>query len=562
MSEFMRIPLFVLLLAALFAPAVQGRALTDEQWREDIDAAVAHILENHPRPFATGSRETFESLHAALLRDVPGLADRDVALRLAALVAVIEDGHTRLALPRGLPRLAHNPAHHRDDPAHPALLFGSLPFRFYRFEEGLYIVETIAGYEPYLGARVLAFGSSDVDAALAAVEPILYAENEHGARLLAADRLSLPDVLMHFGLVEDSGPVSLVLQRPGQEPETLRVPPYEDAENPEPVGPRYDEVPFARQYPDRKRWHAQVPGKKAWYVQLDEIEMFPDTPTADFFAEALDQARRHRADRLLLDLRSNTGGSGSFNAAIVNALARSEYNAYGRLFVLTGRETFSAASMLMVALEEYVNAIFVGEPSGARPTTYGDPRRLRLPHSGLTLRTSTLVWPSSFAGDFREFIETHVDAPPTAADFFAGRDPAIEAVLAYEPPRGPVAQMVELFEKDKLQSGLIRFFTWLRSPVDGSHAGAVDDLIVQGHRYLDDGQQTKGRFMMSMARDYYPANAAARVGLGRAMELGGDAESARERYREALELAPDFEPARKALARLDAGDEPEADVRR
>ncbi|NNL87519.1 MAG: tetratricopeptide repeat protein [Marinicaulis sp.] len=177
-----------------------------------------------------------------------------------------------------------------------------------------------------------------------------------------------------------------------------------------------------------------------------------------------------------------------------------------------------------------------------------------MPNSGLTLRVSTLTWPSSFAGDFRPFIETHIDAPPTAADFFAGEDSAIAAALAYVPPDGPAAQMAELFEKEKLQSGLIRFFTWLRSPIDGTHEDAADDLIAYGHDYLDKVELQKGRFMMAMARDYFPTNADARAGLGRAMELNDDPESARERYKEALELDPDHEGAKEGLARLAAQD--------
>ena len=118
---------------------------------------------------------------------------------------------------------------------------------------------------------------------------------------------------------------------------------------------------------DEKKWHMRIPGERAWYIQFDEIELFPEAPISDFMGDALRSARRARAEKVLLDLRRNHGGSSSFNPAIINALAQSEYNEYGRLYVLTGRETFSAASMLMGAFEEYVNAIFVGEPSGARP---------------------------------------------------------------------------------------------------------------------------------------------------------------------------------------------------
>ena len=531
-----------------FAAVAQPRELTDSQWREDITAAVDAIRADHPDPFRALTSEEFDEKTAALIEELPALSDKDIALRLAALVARIEDGHTRLALPRSIPELGFNPAHAVDEPAHEAMTFSSLPFRFFLFEEGLYIVEAIKGFEEAIGAKVLTFGDTPADDAVAAVRPVLYAENDFTVKLYAADRLALTDVLRHFGLIDNAGAITLTLERDGAT-EMLSIAPHAGGEY-EIVKTEYETPPLAMQNSDKKRWYARIPGERALFIKMDEIEMFPETPTADFMAKALREAKRIRAKKILLDLRDNTGGSASFNAAIVNAFAQSEYNDYGRLFVLTGRKTFSAASMLMVAFEEYVNAIFVGEPSGARPTTYGDPRRIKLPNSGLTLRISTLIWPSSFAGDFRPFIETHIDAAPTAVDFFTGNDSAIEAALSYSPPIGPAAQMAELFEKEKLQSGLIRFFTWLRSPIDGSHEEAADDLIAYGHDYLEREELRKGRFMMAMARDYFPTNADARAGLGRAMELNDDPESARERYQEALELDPAHQGAKEGLSRL------------
>lgn len=549
-------PRFIVTLVLCFlftsiSAIAQSRALSDSQWQEDIAMAVNAIRNDHPNPFRGLTSEEYDVEVGRLIDELPTLlTDKDVTLRLAALVALIEDGHTRLSLPRTVPELGFNPAHSKDEPTHESLTFGSLPFRFYLFEEGLFIVEATDGFEDYIGAQVVKLGDTLAEEAVLAVRPVLYAENDYTAKVYAADVLGLIDVLHHFGITQDSNSASLTLDHNGeveiQSFEAVREHEYAIASVQKNVHP------LTRQQRHEKRWFAQVPGEHALYIKMDEIEMFPETPTADFMAEALAEARRLNATRILLDLRENTGGSSSFNAAIVSAFAQSEFNEYGRLYVLTGRTTFSAASMLMVAFEEYVNAIFVGEPSGARPTSYGDPRRLRLPHSGLNLRVSTLVWPSSFAGDFRPFIETHIDAPPTAEDYFSGKDSALSAALAYTPPEGPAAQMAELFEKDKLQSGIIRFFTWLRSPLNESHEGAAVDLIEYGHAYLDDGEFQKGRFMMAMARDYFPANADARAGLGRALELNDDPESARARFHEALELDPDHQGAKDGLARLSA----------
>lgn len=266
--------------------------------------------------------------------------------------------------------------------------------------------------------------------------------------------------------------------------------------------------------------------------------------------DALAQAQRARVQRVIVDLRRNQGGTSSFKAAIINSLSQSAYNDFGETYVLIGRETFSAATMLVNDFEQYTNAILVGEGSAGRPSHYGDPKKLRLPNSGLTLRVSTIYWQSWLAGDFRGFVEPHIDAAPKAADYFAGRDGAIHAALGYTPPRGGIAaQMAELFDKEKLQSGLVRFLGWLNAPASAGHDAAAD-LVARGNRYLDDGALKKGHFMMVMAREYYGAHADAHAGLGRAMELNGDEEAATRGYEDALKLDAGNAVALEGLARL------------
>jgi len=51
---------------------------------------------------------------------------------------------------------------------------------------------------------------------------------------------------------------------------------------------------------------------------------------------------------------------------LLHALLRADkVNRTGRLFVLIGRETFSAAMGLSIELERQTKAIFVGEPTGS-----------------------------------------------------------------------------------------------------------------------------------------------------------------------------------------------------
>ena len=64
----------------------------------------------------------------------------------------------------------------------------------------------------------------------------------------------------------------------------------------------------------------------------------------------------------------------------------------GKLFVLIGRRTFSAAQNLTNELDNYLPVIFVGEPTGENINFMGDNRPVTLPRSGLTFYLSWAWW--------------------------------------------------------------------------------------------------------------------------------------------------------------------------
>lgn len=172
------------------------------------------------------------------------------------------------------------------------------------------------------------------------------------------------------------------------------------------------------------------------YVQYNLVEDTPEETVAAFAGRALGLLQP--GDRLVLDLRHNRGGDNSRNRALLHAIIRHpELQRPGSLYVLIGPATFSAAMMLALDLEKHTPAIFVGEPTGGRPNHYGDSRKLRLPHTGLTVRVSTLYWQYSDPRDARSAIEPHLVAAPSGAQWLRGEDPAMAAVLTLcAPPDG------------------------------------------------------------------------------------------------------------------------------
>jgi C-terminal processing protease CtpA/Prc len=105
----------------------------------------------------------------------------------------------------------------------------------------------------------------------------------------------------------------------------------------------------------------------------------------------------------------------------------------GKVFVITGRNTFSAASMFAARLQGQTHAVFIGEPMSGCPTTYGNNVELPLDHSGLSVLVSSLLEPGVDPNDTRTTIPLDVAAELTQDEWAAGDDPALDLVLVAAP---------------------------------------------------------------------------------------------------------------------------------
>ena len=87
------------------------------------------------------------------------------------------------------------------------------------------------------------------------------------------------------------------------------------------------------------------------------------------------------------------------------------------------------------ALEARTEAIFVGEPTGGRPNHYGGSISVRLPNSGFDVTPATIYWEDSTPSDNRPWIAPDLFVGVRSTDYREGRDPLVEAVLAYSAAR-------------------------------------------------------------------------------------------------------------------------------
>jgi hypothetical protein len=420
--------------ASADAPKEQLRQLTAEQWREDLRFMVAEMKSRHANLYHQISREKFDAAVADLDRQIPQLQRNQIIVGMMRIAAMVGDGHTRV-----------------DPRKDKAFGFGSLPLQLYWFDDGIYVRTAKPEYRGLLGARVEAVGGVTIAEAIRRTSEIVSNETITSARLMVPLYLAMPDILQALGLSDSREAATLRLVR-GGERWTVRVPagevaalwpPDTDASFITPAGwldTRTAPQPLWLQAPLDFHRLIPLPDRSAVYAQLNMVTETKDETLRVYGQRILDQVRTSNPKAVVLDLRLDQGGNGDLRNGLIANLIRAE-DADTRLFVLVGRGTFSASQFILDDMDRLTDALFIGEPASSRATGYGDAYRSILPNSGISVRTSIKYWQSG--QDMRPYTPIDVAAPLTFADYVAGRDPALEAALAYQPQPPLGDQLIE-----------------------------------------------------------------------------------------------------------------------
>lgn len=402
------------------------KKMSPDDWRQDLKTLTAEIERTHPLPYGRVGAERFRADVASLDERLATLDDEQAALGLLAVLADAGDGHTTSL------------------PFQPAMEAGMYPLQLYHFTDGLYVTDASPQYRELIGQKVVRIGNATSEAAYDKIKPLISTDNEQGvveriplyyacASLLRAEGLTASDTEATWEFADEAGNRSEHLLKAVSPVRYLYwyLRPLHRFKYgggaPPPETPMYLTHDIWDYY-----WLTWIESSKTIYVQINQIQNKSDESMTAFGERIVSMANELGAERVVIDLRRNGGGDNTVTRGFVDAIAASaSVNRRGHLFTLIGRGTFSAAVNLTTALEQRTNTIFVGEPTRAGPNHSGDPRLFKLPNSKIIYFVSTRRWQLSTPDDTRTAHEPQVYVPLSHTDFFANRDPVLQAALDY-----------------------------------------------------------------------------------------------------------------------------------
>lgn len=546
-----------------------------EDFVRDVDEIVRLVQTHHPAPFQEISRDEWLENAGAIRRTAAeGVSGEKLVTRMMAWVASLGDGHTNL-VPEGMGAFAR-----------------WYPIRFYQFRDGLYITGAARAGTPLNGKRVLRIGGRSAEEVAARQANLQGADNAFGAReeryLLSnagvMEALDLTGAGEELDLLlESEGETSRVTVNPVSAPFTfgwrfwgeMFGPPLSEGRKPRREWrAAFDGAPvMSYRVPDPSRpphlqyrlpyRYTRLGGRRdVFYLAFNFTQNWGDEPLVEFLDRmfaALDATDR---PSLIIDLRYNSGGDGSLILPVVHGIIRRPaLDDPKRLFVLTGPKTFSAAVMLVGQLAEHTEATFVGTPPGAPLNHYGDSRAFVLPGTGMRLSVSTVYHQSGRAGVSRDVFPIDVPAPMTAEAYFAGRDPALDAVTGSEDVR-PISAVAKEDGADSARAVIGKRTDDADSPAwVGWRPFPEHELEYVGYEELLRGRPHRAVELLRLVTEYYSDSWDAFNKLGQALEAAGRPRRAIEAYRRALQLDPDISAAEEAIERLhDTGEDAASDL--
>lgn len=533
MSAVNRFSMVFTCLILLQSAAFAQQRLTADQWREDIEFLRAELPKRHLNPYHSTPKDKFEVAFDRLHERVPKLTDHEIIVELSRIAALIGDGHSGIRL-------------YSD----PKIAFSSLPIRLYLYEDGLFVQKIEKEYSEFAGARVTRIGKLPAAEAIDAVTPLISRDNEMWAKFYAPYFLTTPEVLHSLRITDDTRSANFELEKDGKRT-TITLEPkgkllleghaqtekgidgisFVDARDPSVPTPLWQKGD-----PEDSYWFEYLPTSRTLYFRYNEVQDKEGESIQEFADRMFGFIEKNDVERMIVDVRWNRGGSNLRSRPLLLGIIRSKLDKRGKLFLITGRRTFSAAQYFVNEMEMYTNAIVVGEPTASHVNPYGDNYKIVLPNSGITVRASFVRFEQMGPWDTRKWTAPEIAAELTSEDYRKGIDPAMEAILNFSDEPALDDLIKDTIARDGLAAA-IKAFRKFKADKKNKYVDTEEFVNELGYRLLSEKKVSDAISVFKLNTEYYPDRANPYDSLGEAYETAGQMELARQNYEKGVRIA-------------------------
>jgi hypothetical protein len=257
-------------------------------------------------------------------------------------------------------------------------------------------------------------------------------ENESWVLAMLPNFLQAPVYMYGLGIIQNESEAVFTVQKDG-EVQDFTVSALEFGESADYVSNKTKDVLVGRY--DKYYDYEYLPDYKTFCFEYNVCADMENLKFADFNKEMFDTIEKNDVNKVVIDLRNNSGGNSEilnpFTKRLKSYLAE---NTDVKVYILVGRNTFSSGMFAIYRVKETVpEAISVGESTGGALDCYGDVRSFNLPSTQIPIGYSTKYFEFSRDFSYRNAgIKTFLPdvlIQPTIEDYMNGTDVVLDYAL-------------------------------------------------------------------------------------------------------------------------------------
>ncbi|KAF0091743.1 MAG: hypothetical protein FD141_1532 [Fusobacteria bacterium] len=386
-----------------------------EKWKQDLDQLREELPKKHLNLYFGQSEENF--LWAIdMLKEELDEGDLDhfvVISRIARIVAAFKDAHTTVYIPGKW----------------------FLPFDFYWFYEGIYIVGGLESYSSLIGCKVTHINDIEIEEVISRLKTVISYENESFLKSQLPKYIRVAEVLYGLDIIKGLKELSIGVEYGNGIASKIQIKTYTEQE----LVVDYlkiddmlnDDIPLFRRSGENY-WSQHLEEDNTFYINYNCCKNMKNIGVKAFFNGVIENINISKVDKVVVDLRNNFGGNSRLLEPFIKELKKwLMENDRRRVFTVIGRDTFSSALLNAYSLKNDAGAILVGEASGGKPNCYGEVLFLELLNSKLRIRYSTKYY-DIIEDDSQESLFPDMKFVVKFDDFIRCKDPVMEYILNRE----------------------------------------------------------------------------------------------------------------------------------
>jgi len=524
-----------------FNNTTNQRVLTNQQWLEDLEFALAKLEAIHPNRYQRISQEDFARVAGNARSMIEhSKSDDDCYFAIRHVIASIQDAHTML-------------------------FFGGmvnyravvLPVKIDYLADGYFIGGIEKGKKELLGARILAINDTPMDSIVVKMQEIVSHDNLYSGFEMASRALRYPLILKGIGVKMSGNEFTFSVLTLDGKPVDVKLIPANSIQDSDlfTVQSLLDRSkPLHLKNLTEDYWFEYLSNDKLVYAQINRVERRGEENksfsrfTGDFF-KYFDQ-HAEEIGKVIIDLRFNPGGQGRLTIPFIKEMVKRENHfPRGKLFVLIGSKTYSAGVVFATQFLEYTNAIFVGSPSGCAANMFSNSNSAgKLPNSRYELDIASRQIENTWIAN-RNIFKIDVPAIMTGKDYYTGSDPALEAIV-----KGEIWPLEDLAALKGADEAFRRYNEFKKKYADLNWWNTSENLETtindKGYALIAGKEIEKATQVFMLNTLIFPSSANAFDSLGEAFMLAGNKESAIKHYEKSLALNPQNTNALEQLKQL------------